>query len=1122
MYAISVIERFSDAPLNMISGITDIAVVRDGGVARLYTATRAGGGVLALQVGDAISRIDLEGLPSGPSLDAPARVDVIETGGAKNLFITGANGSALGGFALDGAGALGPGVVMVGSLSGAISAMAVVQVEGQTLFFTARAGESVIHAARLTGPQAMVAVGSQIVGPNLQGIDITGLLVVQAGGSQFLVALSQIGDAVLVSRIGAGGVLTATASTGAAQGLGLADPADLRAVTVGGNTYVLVASPGSSSISVMAVRADGTLRITDHVIDTLDTRFAGVQTLAVAQTDGRAFVIAGGRDDGVTVFTLLPDGRMLQVAQVLGTEEVPLRNITAIAAEGVGGVIEVYLTTAGEGLTRLRLVPGVLAAPQIGRAVGDTLLGGAGDDLLAGGAGHDSLTGGDGRDILMDGTGRDTLWGGAGADIFVLQADGHDDMIGDYQAGIDRIDLTGWGRIYDVGSLTITSTAGGATIEYGAERLMIGSANGLPIGVQAFVSSDLFGLWHAVPLIIEDGRRILGTAGAEVLLGGLGDDVLVGNGGADTLHGDEGVDLVDYTWATIGFVADLAQPALNAGVAAGNVYSDIEGLIGGAGNDTLFGFAGDDVLRGGGGQDGLSGRDGDDRLDGGDGNDTLAGGAGADRMDGGAGLDAASYADAMAGVLADLLVPMSNTGDAAGDVYVAIEGLTGSGFADTLWGNDVANQIIGDAGGDVIAARGGADVLDGGAGNDSLYGGDGADSLYGGDGNEQIGGGAGADLLDGGGGRDLVFYWDAVAGILVDMMVPPSQTGDALGDVFIGIEDIAGSNFGDMLAGDFGANIIMGLSGNDTLIGRSGADTLFGEDGNDQLGGGPGADRLDGGVGRDMAFYWDAAAAVRVDLMVPQGNTGDALGDFYLGIEDLAGSNFGDMLAGDMAANGLMALAGDDTLVARGGDDTLWGGDGNDQLGGGAGADRLNGGAGRDIVFYWDAPGAVTADLAAPGANRGDAAGDSYVAIEDLFGSGFADTLGGDGQGNSMNGLGGADTMFGRDGADTLFGSDGDDRLQGDGGDDLFLGGAGADQFVFHTGHDRIADFANDVDTVVVHASAWGGGARSVQDILAFAVLTANGVMITLAPGNVIDISGLRDIQQLGDDIILI
>jgi hypothetical protein len=94
----------------------------------------------------------------------------------------------------------------------------------------------------------------------------------------------------------------------------------------------------------------------------------------------------------------------------------------------------------------------------------------------------------------------------------------------------------------------------------------------------------------------------------------------------------------------------------------------------------LTGNSGDNRLSGGNGNDALLGAFGDDTLD---------GGAGADTLNGGSGADTASYASSKAGVQVDLNVtgPQTSTGDAAGDVLISIEWLTGSAFDDVLTGN---------------------------------------------------------------------------------------------------------------------------------------------------------------------------------------------------------------------------------------------------------------------------------------------------------------------------------------------------------------------------------------------------------------------------------------------------
>ncbi|MCO5966744.1 calcium-binding protein, partial [Sinorhizobium meliloti] len=361
----------------------------------------------------------------------------------------------------------------------------------------------------------------------------------------------------------------------------------------------------------------------------------------------------------------------------------------------------------------------------------------------------------------------------------------------------------------------------------------------------------------------------------------------------------------------------------------------------------------------------------------------------------------------------------------------------------------------GGAAGDTITGNGAANVLWGNGGNDRLAGGDGNDNLV---------GGVGADRLDGGNGTDLANYYNAAAGVVADLYSPGSNRGEAAGDIYVSVERLYGSAFGDTLAGDKVANLLNGLAGNDVLHGRAGNDTLIGGAGNDNLVGGAGADRLDGGDGTDLANYYNAAAGVVADLYSPGANKGEAAGDTYFSIERLYGSSFGDNLRGDNRANLLNGLAGNDVFFGRGGNDNLIGGEGNDNLVGGAGADRLDGGNGTDLANYYNAAAGVVVDLYSPGTNTGEATGDTYASVERLYGSAFNDSLRGDNLANLLNGLAGNDVLNGRGGNDTLIGGDGADRL---------IGGGGSDTFVFQAttqsrpaARDAIDDFARGVDRI--------------------------------------------------------
>ncbi|HYD70627.1 hypothetical protein [Azospirillum sp.] len=74
----------------------------------------------------------------------------------------------------------------------------------------------------------------------------------------------------------------------------------------------------------------------------------------------------------------------------------------------------------------------------------DALYGNQGADTLYGGQGGDILFGGQGNDVLVGNLGADTLYGGLGADVFeVGSPSAAGDVIGDFDAGVDRIAVVG-------------------------------------------------------------------------------------------------------------------------------------------------------------------------------------------------------------------------------------------------------------------------------------------------------------------------------------------------------------------------------------------------------------------------------------------------------------------------------------------------------------------------------------------------------------------------------------------------------------------------------------------------------------------------------------------------------
>nr|NKE48777.1 hypothetical protein [Falsiroseomonas frigidaquae] len=390
---------------------------------------------------------------------------------------------------------------------------------------------------------------------------------------------------------------------------------------------------------------------------------------------------------------------------------------------------------------------------------------------------------------------------------------------------------------------------------------------------------------------------------------------------------------------------------------------------------------------------------------------------------------------------------------------MSITTIDGTQDADTLTGTEDPEEIKGFGGDDTLVGNGGDDLLIGGDGADNLQGNDGADTLqgdagndelYGGEGDDTLVGGAGADLLDGEGGADAVDYSGSGAAVNVDLDSANGSGGDAEGDSYSGIETVFGSNHDDTIYGNSGDQLLSGGDGNDQLNGADGADTIEGGAGADTLTGGDGNDMLDGGAGIDLASYYEHSGSVTVNL-----NTGtSSLNDTLVGVEGAHGGEYADTLIGS---------ADDNLLIGGGANDSLEGGAGSDTLVGGEGSDRLDGGEGLDTVSYAGSSAGVNVSLTPSGSQSGgDAAGDTILGVENVIGSGHADTLSGSDEANVLTGGDGNDALTGAAGADTLYGGAGDDSVNGGSDADTLYGGDGNDQLAGEAGDDVLVSDAGD------------------------------------------------------------
>ncbi len=440
---------------------------------------------------------------------------------------------------------------------------------------------------------------------------------------------------------------------------------------------------------------------------------------------------------------------------------------------------------------------------------------------------------------------------------------------------------------------------------------------------------------------------------------------------------------------------------------------------------TIVGTEGDDVIAGTEGRDVIVTLDGDDSVDAAGGDDLVC----------------------------------------AGDERDTIEG--GDGH-DELHGDFNSDFLAGGAGNDRLFGGGSPDELDGGEGDDHLRGGWGwYDELYGGGGADDLRGDEADDPMRGGSGDDVmegyrVGFTHSLGPVEVDLAAG-TATGDGT-DRLVGIVEVTGSPFGDVLRGTTRWNYLYGGAGGDRIEGRGGEDMLGGGGDGDVVLGGDGRDLVfgeipdrevvgndeyAGGSGHDYFMAVSTGLPVYVDLGA--GRVFSEGLDTISGIESVRGSySARNKLLGDARDNALHGGSGRDEIRGRGGDDHIASGmfGGRDSLWGGVGDDGLyvdvcsegvayDGGPGTD----WINPGSACGnwarvDLMADTIVTESGSG-SVIGIENVFGLFGRDVLIGDDGPNVLRGDAGGDELLGGGGDDKLYGGDGEDSADGGGGSDF-------------------------------------------------------------------------------------
>ncbi len=771
----------------------------------------------------------------------------------------------------------------------------------------------------------------------------------------------------------------------------------------------------------------------------------------------------------------------------------------------------------------------------------------AGNDPLSGTGGNDIISALAGDDTIAAGAGNDTVDGGDGNDTYnVGPSEGFDTYKDSGPTGTDRI-------------FAVADNTAIGLVSFGpASGIEVISADGhVGVTILGNFGNDSFDFSAAT---LTDITAIDGGNGNDTITGSAIADTIIGGGGNDTLNGREGgdtylvgtgsgLDLIKDTGTTgtdrILASADNAAIGFISGFGAANgievigadghtgvkisgsgfadildfstiALTDLAGIDGGGGGDTIIGSVEADTIIGGAGNDTLNGGEGGDTY-------LVGTGAGFDSIKdtGTTGTDSilASADNAVIGLV-------SGFGAANGIEAIGADGHSGVAIAGSTTNDTFDFSAVALTGIVKIDAGSGNDVITGSAASDTIVGGTGNDILNGGEAGDTylIGAGAGFDVIKDSGttGIDtiLVTADNAVIGMMAGFGAANGIEAISA-DGHVGVR-ILGTDFADKL--DFSTVALTGItnidagSGNDTVTGSAGADTIIGGLGNDVLNGGEGGDTYFIGAGAGFDTIKDTGTAGNDRILAIANNTAIGLVSGFgtaSGIETISANGYsGVTIAGSMTNDtfdfsavtltGITAIdggAGNDNITGSAAADKIIGGAGSDVLNGGQSGDTYLVGAGAGLDLYKDSGTTgtdvilATDDNAVIGFMSGFGSASGIEAINanghagvTISGNIAADTL--DFSAATLTGIaaidagGGGDAVTGSAGADTIIGGAGDDTLNGGQGGDTYLIGAGAGfDAIKDTGTAGTDSILATADNVVIGLQSGFGAASAIEAI---------------------------------------
>ena len=588
MTVLTVEQELSLNSVGLTSGLADLLVVEFGGRRILYALSRsenlltevevAGDGTLSI-----VNSLALTGTFSAGS--DPLMGHITFADGSSQLALAGlpeADGQSV---TLSTDGTLGTQASLPGV--GSVAAPSDITLDGTATMISGGQGGGLTLFTDTGSGFGWTAALADTADRNLA--DVTALVTFTLGAQTFVGTASAIENGVNLARVTNSG-LTQAGALGAAEFLPVGTPSDMVVVQRFGETHLVVASSGSSSLTTIAVGSGGVPMLSDHILDSEATAIGGARALDAQRFGSFVYVAAAGDEGGISLFTLLPGGRLVHLDTVPDDNYLSLERITSLELAISGSALQIYGASFwASDISRLSYDLSAQGTVTFADGQGGGAIGTALDDQVIGSDVAEAISGGAGDDILADGAGIDTLTGGLGEDLFVMSADGVLDVITDFERGTDKLDLSAFDFLYDISQLSLTAETDGATLTHGQETIRISTMDGAPLTLADLTNDDILNVDR--PPFLATAQELIGGSGPDTLIGGFGADTIFGGAGEDSLSGKGGNDLIDG-----GDGADQIDGGSGDDTLLGQ--SDADTIVGASGSDLIYGDSGDDVIYG--------------------------------------------------------------------------------------------------------------------------------------------------------------------------------------------------------------------------------------------------------------------------------------------------------------------------------------------------------------------------------------------------------------------------------------------------------------------------------------------------------------------------------------------